>query len=235
MRLDIELVNRNLYPTRAKAAAAIRSALVTVNGEVMSKPSRDVSETSDIQARPLPFVSGRGWLKLEHALKEFKINPHGFTCLDIGASTGGFTEVLLNQGAAKVIAVEVGQGQMVPELRRDERVLLFEKTDIRKLEPTEPVDLIVADVSFISLADILPAIDKWNCKTIITLIKPQFEVPRRIAAKNKGVIKSETDRWASVGKIINAFRKHGYKDMGLCRSPVNGGCGNIEFLALFNK
>lgn len=232
MRLDIELVNRNIYPTRAKAAAAIRDCLVTVNDKMVSKPSMNIRENDLVVGRPLPFVSGRGWYKLAHALETFGVNPAGLTCLDVGASTGGFTEVLLNNGAARVIAVEVGTGQMIPALRRDARVLCLEKTDIRNLAP-QSADLIVVDVSFISLTDILDALVKWNAPQIIALIKPQFEVPRRIAARAKGVVKSQTDRWASVGKVINAFRAAGYRDAGLVESPIRGGCGNVEYLGLF--
>jgi 23S rRNA (cytidine1920-2'-O)/16S rRNA (cytidine1409-2'-O)-methyltransferase len=235
MRLDTELVDRKLYPTRAKAAAAIGFGLVSVNGKVAARASMAVGAADKIDAAPLPYKSGRGGLKLSHALSEFKIDPRGMTCLDVGSSTGGFTEVLLNSGAERVISVDVGVNQMISELRDDPRVELFEETDIRAIRPMRDVDLIVADVSFISLTAIAPSLAMWNAPQIIALIKPQFEVPRAVAAKCNGVIKSARDRDYSIEQVTSAFAKAGFKRAGLTESPITGGSGNMEYLALFRR
>lgn len=235
MRLDSELVNRGLYTTRARAVAAIDAGLVSVNGVVVTKASKNVTAADKIDAGDLPFISGRGSLKLEHALKEFKVNPTGYIALDIGSSTGGFTEVLLNHGASHVIAVEVGTDQMIPALRNDPRVLLMEETDIRDVVPNTRPDLIVIDVSFIPLSGIVDAVAKWDAPVVIALIKPQFEVPVNIAKKNKGIIKSAEDHQFAIDNATVAFEKHGYERRGLTPSPVRGGSGNVEYLGLFVK
>lgn len=230
MRLDQALVSRNLYSTRAKAVAAIKSGLVSVNGCLAQKPSQQVSETDEILAGALPYNSGRGSLKLERALTFFNVNPNGYACLDVGASTGGFTEVLLNHGAKKVFAIDVGTGQLISDLRSDTRVVSLEQTDIRKLKPIEKVDLIVIDVSFISLTNIVDCLPQWGAKQIIALIKPQFEVAREIAAKMGGVIKSDADRQNAIRKVVEAFEKFGFVCQGVIESPILGGSGNVEYL-----
>ena len=235
MRLDVALVKKGNYPTRTKAATAILAGLVCVNGIVAQKSSQSVDLTDNISTLPLPYVSGRGSLKLIHALKEFNVNPIGYTCLDVGASTGGFTEALLNAGAAKVIAVDVGTNQLIPELRNDPRVQSVEQTDIRNLRPALPADLIVVDVSFISLSDIVESLATWGAPQIITLIKPQFEVARSIAAKSDGIIKSDADRQYAIDKTVKSFAVFGFKCCGITKSPITGGSGNIEYLALFVK
>ena len=233
MRLDQALVQRNLYPTRAKAVAAIDAGLVLVNGNIAKKPSRAVLESDVIVGGALPYSSGRGSLKLAHALKFFDINPSGMACLDVGASTGGFTEVLLNNGAARVYAVDVGSNQLIQDLREDARVVSIEKTDIRALPVQSEVDLIVIDVSFISLTNIADCLPQWGARTIIALIKPQFEVAREVAAKCNGVIKSVELHQESIKRVVNAFEKCGFKSVGITESPVKGGSGNTEFLACF--
>ena len=190
MRLDQALVQRNLYSTRARAVAGIRGGLVTVNGVAAKKPSQDVVDSDVLVAGDLPYSTGRGSLKLAHALDYFRVNPDGMVCLDVGASTGGFTEVLLKRGAARVYAVDVGTNQLIPELRADARVVSLERTDIRALAVQSLVDLIVVDVSFVSLTNIVSALVPWGARNIIVLIKPQFEVPRDVAARSNGVIKS---------------------------------------------
>ncbi|MBN1324964.1 MAG: TlyA family RNA methyltransferase [Alphaproteobacteria bacterium] len=235
MRLDTELVNRNFYPSRAKAVAAIKSGLVSINGVIAQKPSQNINSDDLIVADALPYVSGRGSLKLMYALEAFHIDITGFICLDVGASTGGFTEVLLNRGAKKVIAVEVGTNQIISELKNNQRVMSIEETDIRNLSPFEKVDLIVVDVSFISLTNIAENLVAWKSPRIITLIKPQFEVPKNIAAKTNGVIKSESDRQSTIHNVIVAFEKSGFINSGIIESPIKGGSGNIEYLALFEK
>ena len=235
MRLDQALVQRNLYSTRARAVAAIDAGLVTVNGVSAKKPSQLVSDTDVIVGGDLPYSTGRGSLKLAHALQHFGVNPSGMACLDVGASTGGFTEVLLRNGAARVYAVDVGTNQLVEELRNDVRVVSLEQTDIRDLPPQSVVDLVVIDVSFISLTNIVDAVVRWGADTIIALIKPQFEVPRDVAAKFNGVIRSdEWHDWA-VNQVVECFAKSGFRLRGVTQSPIMGGSGNVEFLACFSK
>lgn len=235
MRLDQALVARNLYPTRAKATSAIESGLVTVNDAPAKKPSQPVSDTDKITAQPLPYTTGRGSLKLAHALEHFNINPSGMACLDIGASTGGFTEVLLKNGASRVYAVDVGTDQLIPELRENPRVVSLEQTDIRTLAVQSVVDLIVIDVSFISLTNIISALVPWGAENIIALIKPQFEVPREISAKYNGIIKSTELHEQSITNVVDAFAKSGFRLCGITTSPILGGSGNTEFLAHFSK
>lgn len=215
MRLDKKLVILQLYPTRAKAVAAIKSGLVLVNGASATKPSQDVSDSDNIVAGDLPYSTGRGSLKLAAALDAFDVNPSGLVCLDVGASTGGFTEVLLNRGASCVIAVDVGSNQLISGIKNDSRVLSFEQTDIRNMRPLRPVDLIVVDVSFISLRNIIDALIAWRAPRIITLIKPQFEVPRNIAARANGVIKNESDRKNAIDNVVNEFEKKAINNLVL--------------------
>ena len=235
MRLDLTLVSRKLYSTRARAVAAVRAGLVRVNGVVAKKQSQIVAETDDIVAGALPYSAGRGSLKLVAALDAFGINPAGWVCLDVGASTGGFTETLLGRGAARVIAVDVGTNQMAEPLRNNPRVTVLEQTDIRSLSPIAPVDLIVVDVSFISLTNISDALAAWNAPQIVVLIKPQFEVSRSIAARAHGVIKSAVDRQNAINTVVQNFEKVGYKQSGIIESPIRGGSGNVEYLVYFKK
>ncbi|MDE5615930.1 MAG: TlyA family RNA methyltransferase [Alphaproteobacteria bacterium] len=235
MRLDLALVAQNIYPTRAKAAAAIKAGLVSVNGVFVQKPSLMVAESDSLIGAALPYVSGRGSLKLARALEVFGISPVDCVCLDIGASTGGFTEVLLSHGARKVFAVDVGTAQLVPELREDARVVSLEQTDIRELKPIEPVDLVVIDVSFVSLADIVPCLGGWGAKRVVALIKPQFEVPRSVAAASGGVIKAQQWHQYAIQRATDAFSAAGYVRCGLIESPIRGGSGNIEYLAYFQS
>lgn len=233
MRLDQALVFQKIYPTRAKAVAAINAGLVTVNGVVAKKPSQSVDTNDVLVGGVLPYSAGRGLLKLARALEYFNVNPDGFVCLDVGASTGGFTEVLLKSGAKTVYAVDVGSNQLIDELRNDLRVVSLEQTDIRDLKPLSVVDLIVIDVSFVSLVNIVDCLPQWGAKTIIVLIKPQFEVPRDVSAKFRGVIKSKEWHDYSVNRVVDAFRMHNFDCLGVIESPVRGGSGNVEFLACF--
>ena len=233
MRLDQALVLRNMYPTRAKAVAAIKAGLVSVNNVVAKKPSQIVADTDVVNAGSLPYSAGRGALKLERALECFNVKPNGCVCLDVGASTGGFTEVLLKNGAAKVYAVDVGTNQLISELRNDSRVVSLEQTDIRDLVPLSPVDLIVIDVSFVSLVNIVEFLPQWSAKIVLALIKPQFEVPRDVAAKFNGVIKSADWHNWSINRVTDAFLGAGFDCVGVTESPVKGGSGNTEFLACF--
>ena len=233
MRLDVALVERDLYSTRARAVAAVKAGLVTVNGQPAKKPSQDVLESDVLSGGDLPYSAGRGSLKLAHALDFFKINPDGMSCLDVGASTGGFTEVLLKRGAARVYAVDVGTNQLVQSLRENPRVVSLEQMDIRTLPVQSQVDLIVIDVSFVSLADIVGALTKWGAENVIALIKPQFEVPREVAAKFNGVIRSDEWRQYAIERAVKAFESAGFVYGGLVESPVLGGSGNVEYLGCF--
>jgi len=235
MRLDSELVSRGIYPTRAKAVAAIKAGLVSVNGRSAQKQSQQVFAADEIVGAALPYVSGRGSLKLSHALDSFNVNPSGYNCLDVGASTGGFTEVLLSRGAAHVIAVDVGTDQLVTAIKNDSRVTSLEQTDIRTLSPMAAVDLVVVDVSFVSLTNISDALAAWCAPEMIVLIKPQFEVARETAARTNGVIKSDELRRDAIDKVVRCFSKLGYVSQGVIPSPVRGGSGNVEFLAYFKK
>lgn len=233
MRLDQALVQRNVYPTRARAVAAIKAGLVVVNGVTAKKPSQDVGDADVLVGGELPYSVGRGSLKLRRALDVFGLNPQGCVCLDVGASTGGFTDELLSRGAARVYAVDVGTNQLVPSLREDSRVVSIEQTDIRALPVQSAVDLIVIDVSFISLVDIVEALPKWGAKDVVVLIKPQFEVPRDVAAKFNGVIKSQDWHEWSKKRVIDAFGRYNFAFCDVVESPISGGSGNTEFLAHF--
>lgn len=233
MRLDQALVYRQMYPTRTKAVAAIKAGLVTVNNVTAKKPSQIVTDADVVNAGDLPYSAGRGALKLEYALQYFNVNPNGCVCLDVGASTGGFTEVLLKNGAATVYAVDVGTNQLVAELRDDVRVVSLEQTDIRELLPVSSVDLIVIDVSFVSLTNIVEVLPRWGAGVVIVLIKPQFEVPRDIAAKFNGVIKAADWHDWSIKRVQDSFLKVGFDCVGVTESPIKGGSGNTEFLACF--
>lgn len=235
MRLDQALVLKKIYTTRARAVAAIDAGLVTVNGIPAKKPSQQVLDTDVIVGGGLPYSTGRGSLKLAHALQYFGINPAGMACLDVGASTGGFTEVLLKNGAARVYAVDVGTNQLADSLRNDMRVVSLEQTDIRTLPPQSVVDLVVIDVSFISLTNIVDAVVRWGADVVVALVKPQFEVPREVAAKFNGVIKSEQWHDWSVNQVVECFAKSGFRLRGVTQSPISGGSGNAEFLACFEK
>ena len=235
MRLDQEIVLRKLYPSRAKAVAAINAGLVSVNGVIAKKPSQVVNDSDEITGGALPYSVGRGSLKLAHALDYFNVLPSGMVCLDVGASTGGFTQELLSRGAKRVYAVDVGTNQLADELRSDSRVVSLEKTDIRDLSPISSVDLIVIDVSFISLTNIVEFLGPWGAKTVIALIKPQFEVPRNVAAKFNGIIKSDEWHQYSINRVIESFEKYGFKNTGITLSPIHGGSGNTEFLGCFVK
>ena len=237
-RLDLLLVERGLAPTREKAQALILAGLVEVDGRQGAKAGASYEETAEIAVAgpPHPYVS-RGGVKLAAALDHFGIDPAGLVCLDVGASTGGFTDCLLQRGAARVYAVDVGHGQLDARLRSDSRVVVREKVNARALsaaEVGEPVDLAVADVSFISLRLILPAVAALAKAgaPIVTLVKPQFEAGRGEVPRG-GVVKSEEVRHRVVGEIEEAGRRLGLAVLGSIRSPIQGARGNEEFLLGF--
>jgi 23S rRNA (cytidine1920-2'-O)/16S rRNA (cytidine1409-2'-O)-methyltransferase len=239
-RLDEALVARGLYPTRSRARDAILRGTVTVDGAAVTKPAQPVAAEATItivdEARA--YVS-RAALKLKHALDHFGLSPEGLNCLDIGASTGGFSEVLLEQGARHVMAVDVGHGQFAPILARDHRITLYEGLNARDLTEARVKALlkfIVCDVSFISLKLALPkalALAAPGAR-LIALIKPQFEAGRKALSKD-GIVKSETLRQQICDDIASWLRDAGWPVIGLTPSPLSGGSGNREFLIAAEK
>jgi 23S rRNA (cytidine1920-2'-O)/16S rRNA (cytidine1409-2'-O)-methyltransferase len=232
-RADQLLVERGLFESRTRAQAAIAAGLVTANGIVLRKPSDRVATDAVIEAAPEhPWVS-RGGLKLSAALDHFGFDPAGRACLDVGASTGGFTEVLLARGARRVYAVDVGRGQLHARLRERDEVISFEETDIRTLDPArlaDSPDLAVADVSFISLKLILPALDRLLRRpaALVVLIKPQFEAGRKHL--KKGVVRDAAVQAAVCTDIAAFAASCGWTVAGVIPSPIAGGEGNREFL-----
>ena len=238
-RADKLLVSRGFFESRERAQAAIEAGLVTADGAKIGKPSQQIAQDAEISAQAVhPYVS-RGALKLEAALNHFKIDPRGKVCLDVGASTGGFTEILLARGAAKVYAVDTGTDQLHTRLRNDPRVVSFEQTDIRKLEEAAIPDeaaLIVIDVSFISLELVLPQALAFAAPhaELVALIKPQFEAGRENVPG--GVVRDPAVREAVV-EGIKAFGTGtlGLTWLGCVPSPLLGPEGNVEFLARWRK
>ena len=235
-RLDVLLTERNLAESRAKAQAIIMAGLVYVQGQKADKPGISYEENVEIEVRGevCPYVS-RGGLKLEKALRDFRVDPTGFVCSDSGASTGGFTDCLLQQGAKKVFAIDVGYGQLDWKIRSDSRVVVMERTNIRYVTPEqlgEPLDLSVVDVSFISLKIVLPAIQallKPGVGQVLCLIKPQFEAGRDQVGK-KGVIRDPQIHKQVLDDFVELANTLGFTILGLTFSPVKGPEGNIEFL-----
>ena len=236
-RLDVLLVERGYAETRTKAQAVIMSGLVYVAGQKADKPGMSFDETADIEVRgaTCPYVS-RGGLKLEKALRDFGVDPTGYVCSDSGASTGGFTDCLLQQGAKKVFAIDVGYGQLDWKIRSDPRVVVMERTNVRYVTPEqlgEPLDLSVVDVSFISLRIVLPVIKtflKENAGQVLCLIKPQFEAGKDKVGK-KGVVRDPAVHQEVLDDFVALTKEIDFKILGLTFSPVKGPEGNIEFLA----
>jgi 23S rRNA (cytidine1920-2'-O)/16S rRNA (cytidine1409-2'-O)-methyltransferase len=232
-RADVLLVERGLFESRTRAQAAIAAGLVTADGVPLRKASDELTGDAALEARPdHPWVS-RGGLKLAAALDHFGLNPAGRICLDVGASTGGFTNVLLARGARRVYAVDVGRGQLHARLRAEAAVVSLEETDIRALDPArlpEPPDFAAIDVSFISLKLVLPALDRLMGRPahVIALIKPQFEAGRKHL--KKGIVRDPAVH-AAVCADISAFAASlGWRVSGIIASPIEGGEGNREFL-----
>jgi 23S rRNA (cytidine1920-2'-O)/16S rRNA (cytidine1409-2'-O)-methyltransferase len=238
-RLDKELVNRGLFTTRAKAQQAIREGVVWVGGEPCDKPGRKVADGADIrlEGRVLPYVS-RGGLKLERAIEAFGVELAGRTLLDIGSSTGGFTDCALQHGAAHVVAVDVGTDQMVEPLRSDARVSLYERTDFRTMDEAALAKVEVAsiDVSFTSATLMVERLSTLpRLREVICLIKPQFECGAQAARKHHGVIADPRLRAETQHKVVNAFEQVGFACQGIVDSPITGGDGNVEYLAHFTR
>lgn len=234
-RLDVLLVEQGYADSRTKAQAIIMSGMVYVDGQKADKPGMSFDETKPLEVRgaTCPYVS-RGGLKLEKALRDFGVNPTGYVCSDSGASTGGFTDCLLQQGASKVFAIDVGYGQLDWKIRSDPRVVVMERTNVRYVTPDqlgEPLDLSVIDVSFISLKIVLPVIKTFLKPTgqVLCLIKPQFEAGKEKVGK-KGVVREPETHKEVLDNFVALANELEFKILGLTFSPVKGPEGNIEFL-----
>ena len=235
-RLDVLLVERGYFESRAKAQAVIMSGDVYVDGQKADKAGACFDTEAEIEVRGsvCPYVS-RGGLKLEKALRDFGVDPTGFVCSDSGASTGGFTDCLLQQGAAKVFAIDVGYGQLAWKIRNDPRVVTMERTNIRYVTPEqlgEPLDLSVVDVSFISLKIVLPVIKtllKQETGRVICLIKPQFEAGKEKVGK-KGVVRDPEVHREVLEDFVKLAKSLEFTVRDLTFSPVKGPEGNVEFL-----
>ena len=233
-RLDILIVKKGLAPSREKAKALVLSGQVLAGGRVASKVGETFPcETEiSIKGNACPYVS-RGGLKLEKAMAEFGISLKEKTCMDIGASTGGFTDCMLQNGAARVYAVDVGYGQLNWALRNNEKVVVMERTNARYLAqedvPEQP-DFASVDVSFISLRLILPALERLKVREVVTLIKPQFEAGRENVGK-KGVVRDPAVHLEVIAGVLDFANEMGYAPQHLSYSPIKGPNGNIEYLA----
>ncbi len=236
LRLDAAVLAAGLAESREKAKAAVMAGLVFVNGQREDKPGTQVKDTDKIEVRgqQLRYVS-RGGLKLEKAMEVFPIELKDCVCMDVGASTGGFTDCMLQNGASKVYAIDVGYGQLAWKLRTDERVINLERTNIRHVtceQIPEPVDFCSIDVSFISLTLVLPVVHELLREggKLVCLIKPQFEAGKENVGK-KGVVRDTAIHAAVIEKIISFLGENGFTVLGADFSPVKGPEGNIEFLA----
>lgn len=240
IRLDQLVFDLGLTESRERAKTTIMAGLVYVNGQKADKPGMQVSPDVSVEVRgdALPYVS-RGGFKLEKALKVFPVDPAGMTCIDCGASTGGFTDVLLKNGAKKVYAVDVGYGQLAWSLRNDPRVMSMERTNVRYITPEqipEPLDLAVMDLSFISVRLILPAVHPLlkDGAQVVCLIKPQFEAGRDEVGK-KGVVRDPKVHVDVLRRFLEFVPESGYTVMGMDYSPIRGPEGNIEYLGYLRK
>lgn len=239
-RLDLLVLERGLAESREKAKTLIMAGQVYVDQQKADKPGDLYPEDAQIEARgkALPFVS-RGGLKLEKARQEFQLSLEGLTCMDVGASTGGFTDCMLQNGARKVYAVDVGYGQLAWSLRSDPRVVNLERTNARYLtreQVPEAIDFFSVDVSFISLSLILPAVRPLLAEQgrAVCLIKPQFEAGREKVGK-KGVVRDPAVHREVIEKTLLMAQKEGYSVLGLTYSPVKGPEGNIEYLVYLQR
>ncbi len=235
-RLDTELVRRHLVGSRTQAVDAIVSGRVLVRGAPALNASRQVDADEPIVVQgPAPRFASRGGEKLDHALTRFAVDVSGRRCLDAGSSTGGFTDCLLQRGAAHVVAVDVGHGQLVWELRHDERVTVLERTNIRELSPDAvggPVSVLVADLSFISLRSVAPALARLTTPdaNLVLLVKPQFEAGRARVGKG-GIVRERTVHVDVLREVVDGLMRHGLGVIDVVASPIHGADGNVEFLA----
>jgi 23S rRNA (cytidine1920-2'-O)/16S rRNA (cytidine1409-2'-O)-methyltransferase len=232
IRLDHLLVQLGLAESRSQAQALVLAGQVRVNGEVAPKPGARVAVGAQVTVhQPLPYVS-RGGLKLAAALDAFQISVMGAICADVGASTGGFTDCLLQHGATRVYAIDVGYGQLAWKLRQDERVVVMERTNARYLELLpEPVQIVTVDASFISLRLLFPAVLGWLTPDadVIPLVKPQFEAERGCVGKG-GVVRDPAVHRQVIERVAGYALAHGLAVRGVVRSPISGPAGNWEYL-----
>ena len=238
-RIDIELVKRGIFETRNKAQNEIKNKIVYCNNVCITKPSFDVTDTDiiEIKGEKLKYVS-RGGLKLEKAIKEFNINLNDKILIDIGSSTGGFSDCAIQNGIKKVYAIDVGTNQFDKNLRQNNKINLYENTDFRNIDNNIVNDANIAsiDVSFISVTKLINKLKELtNLKEIICLIKPQFECGKEISDKYKGVPLNKEVHKNVIEIVINNFKENNYYINGLTSSPIKGGNGNIEYLAYFTK
>jgi 23S rRNA (cytidine1920-2'-O)/16S rRNA (cytidine1409-2'-O)-methyltransferase len=232
-RLDVLMFERGLAPSREKARAMIMAGEVLVDGAMVDKPGTPTKLESDITVKSKPRFVSRGGDKLAAALDAFTVPVQGAVCADVGASTGGFTDALLQYGAAKVYAIDVGYGLLDARLRNDPRVVLMEKTNARYVETLpEPITLAVVDASFISLRLLLPVVKGWLAPQadVIPLIKPQFEAGRDDVGKG-GVVRDPKVHTRVIEEVLTFAQNLGFTQRGLIQSPLKGPAGNIEFLA----
>jgi 23S rRNA (cytidine1920-2'-O)/16S rRNA (cytidine1409-2'-O)-methyltransferase len=234
VRLDQLLVDRGLAPSRARAQAFVLAGVVFVDGAKADKPGASVHPDAgvDVRGGDHPYVS-RGGVKLAGALDAFALDVRGLRCLDVGASTGGFTDCLLQRGAAAVVAVDVGYGQLAYKLRIDPRVVVMERTNARTLAPEAiggPVDLTVVDASFIGMEQLVPAIHRTLREGghLVALVKPQFEVGREEASRGKGVVRDPAARAAAIDRAVEAVARGGFERLAQIDSVLPGPKGNVE-------
>lgn len=241
MRADVYLASKGYAKSRSAAQALISSGAVIINGMLLSKPSERIDENAEnsVVVTQRPQYVGRGGYKLEYALEKFSVDVDGMTAIDIGASTGGFTDCLLQKGAKKVFAVDSGEGQLDSLLVSDSRVVNIEKYNARNLKKEdfdEKIDIAVMDVSFISQTLIIPSLSALldDGAWFVSLIKPQFEVGRGAVGK-KGIVKNPKDRINAVKGVVSFAESFGFGCFGVFESAITGGDGNIEYVAAFRK
>jgi 23S rRNA (cytidine1920-2'-O)/16S rRNA (cytidine1409-2'-O)-methyltransferase len=240
-RLDQRVHTLGLTESREQARRLIMAGEVLVNGQLVDRPAASVEAEAEIVLKTRPRFASRGGEKLEAALEHFQIDVRGLVCADVGASTGGFTDCLLQRGAARVYAVDVGHGVLAYHLRTDPRVVVMEDTNARHVERLpEPVQFITIDASFISLKILLPVVTGWldpavavfgRPSSVVALVKPQFEAGRSEVGKGGGVIKNVEVHRRVLGEVLTFAMEQGYGVPGLLTSPLRGPKGNIEFLA----
>jgi 23S rRNA (cytidine1920-2'-O)/16S rRNA (cytidine1409-2'-O)-methyltransferase len=235
IRIDLLMVERGLAESRAQAQRLVMAGQVWVDGQRVNKASEAFPTSASIEVERGPRFVSRGGEKLEAALLPFGVIVQGRICADVGASTGGFTDCLLQHGAAKVYAIDVGQGILHWKLRQDPRVIVMEGTNARNVERLpEAITLVTVDVSFISLKVLLPVVAGWfdpNGGEAVALIKPQFEAGRQAVARGQGVIRDSEVHRQVLFEVLEYSQSQGYAPSGLLRSPLQGPKGNIEFLA----
>ncbi len=239
-RVDVLLVERELAPTRARAQALILAGKVFVGERRIDKAGTELAAETELTVREQERFVSRGGHKLEGALVALACKVAGYVCADVGASTGGFTDCLLQHGALKVYAIDVGHGQLAHRLASDARVVVMDRTNARHVTPAafaEQLDLVVVDASFISLEKLLPAITSWlrTGARLLAMVKPQFEVGRDEARRTRGVIRDAEVRTAAIEHVLAAIADSGFEMLGGADSAVAGPKGNVEYFVLAEK